>query len=382
MSTSRLLSGNGGCGISTPYTLFATLIVALLSLSDFASANPLQVSRKSALTARTAWKPSAGTTWDYQLTGTIDVQSTNVDVWDIDLFDATFSTIDGIHAKGKHVICYFSAGTSEDWRPDAAKFQASDKGSAVKGWKGENWLQTKSSNVRNVMLARLDMAAQKKCDGVEPDNVDGYDNGNGLGLTENDAVDYVTFLAHAAHSRNMAVGLKNSGSIVSRLVSKVDYSVQEQCVQHGNCAEFHPFIEQNKPVFHVEYSNGGVPKREVPTKDDSNAADSNEDASSGKAYRNKGASAVSDAIDSNSDAPSTAEVAPTSSTGTSSPADSSASDSNAGDSIGANPAAQAASSNKANSAAIGSSSVCSAEVAGFSSIIKNLDLGAWVKLCR
>lgn len=38
------------------------------------------------------------------------------------------------------------------------------------------------------MLARLDRAQTLGCDGVDPDNVDAYNNDNGLNLTENDAI--------------------------------------------------------------------------------------------------------------------------------------------------------------------------------------------------
>lgn len=334
LSNGRLATASGYCGSSNSRNMmFAPLMLAFITLANFTpcSASPLHMTQSSALTTRaTTWRPSAGTSWNYQLTGTIDPASTNVDVWDIDLFDATPSTISTLHAAGKYVICYFSAGSIEDWRPDGPKFQPSDKGSPVQSWKGENWLQTKSSNVRTIMLARLDLAAQKKCDGVEPDNVDAYDNGNGLSLTENDAVDYVTFLAEAAHSRGMAVGLKNAGSIAPRLVSKVEFSVQEECVQYGNCAEFQPFIDQNKPVFHVEYSNGMVAKREAWMNDFSSDDASNQDDST------------------SSSASSNIIVSPLSS--------------------------------KADAAASGSSG-CAANVAGFSSIMKNLDLGTWVQIC-
>lgn len=349
MLNPRLGAGNRDGGSSKPRNaMFASFMLALCTLSNLTpcSASPIQTPRGSALTTRYAtWRPSAGATWDYQLTGTIDVASVNVDVWDIDLFDAKPSTIDSIHAKGKHVICYFSAGSIEDWRPDAAKFQASDKGSDVAGWKGEKWLQTKSSNVRKIMLARLDLAAQKKCDGVEPDNVDGFDNGNGLGLTANDAVDYVTFLANAAHARNMAVGLKNAASIVSRLVNKVDYSVQEQCVQYEDCADFRPFIQQNKPVFHVEYSGGGVSKREARKQSDSGAEDSADDAS--------------------------CEVDPATD-------DCSADDMTEDDESGSDSTVQAVTDSKLRARG---SYDCGFNVPGFSSIMKNLDLNAWIQLC-
>lgn len=36
----------------------------------------------------------------------------------------------------------------------------------------------------------------------------------------------------------------------------VHFSVNEQCVEFGECATFAPFIEAGKPVFHIEYPNG------------------------------------------------------------------------------------------------------------------------------
>lgn len=40
------------------------------------------------------------------------------------------------------------------------------------------------------MQARLDLAVQKGCDGVEPDNVDGYQNNSGFPLTAQDQLAY------------------------------------------------------------------------------------------------------------------------------------------------------------------------------------------------
>src|SRR5262245_15557289 len=58
---------------------------------------------------RLVWAPHPGTSWQWQLQGTIDT-SYNVEMYDIDLFDVPQSTIDGLHAAGRRVICYFSAG--------------------------------------------------------------------------------------------------------------------------------------------------------------------------------------------------------------------------------------------------------------------------------
>ena len=102
------------------------------------------------------------------------------------------------------------------------------------------------------MLARMDLAVEKSCDGVDPDNVDGYDNDNGLGLTQEDSVNYLEFLADAAaRHRNLSIGLKNAGAILPNVIDIMQWSVNEQCVQYDECDIFAPFIRQGKPVFHV-----------------------------------------------------------------------------------------------------------------------------------
>jgi hypothetical protein len=103
------------------------------------------------------------------------------------------------------------------------------------------------------MTNRIILAATNGCDGVDPDNIDGYDNGNGLGLTTDTAIDYITFLANEAHSRDLAVGLKNAAEIVSSVWSNVEWQVNEQCLQYDECDVFQPFIDARKPVFHIEY---------------------------------------------------------------------------------------------------------------------------------
>jgi hypothetical protein len=102
------------------------------------------------------------------------------------MFGTPKSTIDELHKQNKKVICYFSAGSSEDWRPDYKDFAYSDLGNKVakdaKGisfWTGERWLNIKnpnpsSSNLPNVwsiMQKRIRMAAEKGCDAVDPDNL-------------------------------------------------------------------------------------------------------------------------------------------------------------------------------------------------------------------
>ncbi|EHL02453.1 hypothetical protein M7I_1533 [Glarea lozoyensis 74030] len=174
--------------------------------------------------------------------------------------------ISTLHANNKKVICYFSAGSFESWRPDASSFQASDKGAALEGWDNEWWLNTNSANVRTIMKARLDLAKSKGCDAVDPDNVDVYHNANGLGITEAQSIDYLTFLATEAHARGMAMGLKNGVEMVPQLLDIMDFQVNESCMQFNECDRLAPFITAGKPVFHIEYNdNSATKKRQAAT---------------------------------------------------------------------------------------------------------------------
>jgi hypothetical protein len=120
------------------------------------------------------WQPQIGQTYQIILHGVLDISQSivpNVDIFDIDLFYHPVETIQALHSQGKKVICYFSAGTAEDWRPDYSNFTASDKGSCLPEWSGESWLNIRSDNVWNVMQNRIQLAAQKGCDAIDPDNM-------------------------------------------------------------------------------------------------------------------------------------------------------------------------------------------------------------------
>ena len=100
-----------------------------------------------------------------------------------------------------------SAGTFENWRPDASSFPASVRGKS-NGWPGEKWLDIRQIAVLGpIMGARMDWAVSKHCDGIEPDNVDGYTDSTGFPLTAQDQLLYNRMLASEAHQRNLSVGL-------------------------------------------------------------------------------------------------------------------------------------------------------------------------------
>ncbi|MFA6435306.1 MAG: endo alpha-1,4 polygalactosaminidase, partial [Elusimicrobiales bacterium] len=208
------------------------------------------------------WKPAPMTTWQWQLTGLPIDQSFEVQAYDIDLFDNAASTIASLHSRGRVVICYFSAGSYENWRPDQAGFPAAVKGNS-NGWAGENWLDIRNLAVLGpLMKARLDLAVQKGCDAIEPDNVDGYANNTGFPLTAADQLAYNRFLAVEAHNRGLSIGLKNDLDQVPQLVNDFDWALNEQCNQYKECETLVPFITAGKAVFNTEYS--GAPSAFCP----------------------------------------------------------------------------------------------------------------------
>ncbi|ENO15770.1 polysaccharide hydrolase [Marinobacter nanhaiticus D15-8W] len=219
------------------------------------------------------WLPAPGTTWAWQLQNydNLDINQ-DVTAFDIDLFEGSEggsdSLIRQLKDNGKKVICYFSAGTLEDWRPDAEQFA---EGSVIadgdmQQWPGETWLDISNARaleqtIKPIMAARLDRARDAGCDAVEPDNVDAYlndDETRGL-ISAADQLAYNTWLAGAAHDRGLSVGLKNDLDQLDALAEHFDFAVNEQCYAYGNeCVLYEDtFLAAGKAVFNQEYYEEG-----------------------------------------------------------------------------------------------------------------------------
>ena len=199
------------------------------------------------------WCPAPGVSWQWQIDGEAIDTSIDVDMYDIDLFEVTDAELATLKADGRVVICYFSAGSYEEWRDDADDFPMAALGDPLDGWPGERWLDVRDPGVRTVQAARLDLAAERGCDGVEPDNVDGYANTSGFPLKGADQLDYNLWLATEAHARGLSIGLKNDLDQVGDLLDAFDWALNEECAAYDECALLSPFIDSGKAVFNVEY---------------------------------------------------------------------------------------------------------------------------------
>ncbi len=248
--------GGTGCGLALPQANTNTTAPATRpTVTALDSTEPISTYLPVVITSEhTIWQPAPGTSWQWQLSGSIDT-SFAVQMYDIDLFDTPQSVIDQLHAGGRVVICYFSAGSWEDWRADATDFPASVLGNQLDGWPDEKWLDIRQLDILGpLMQARLDLAVQKQCDGVEPDNVDGYTNNSGFPLTAANQLAYNIWLAEQAHSRGLSIGLKNDLGQIPQLVSYFDWALNEQCFEYTECDALTPFVDAGKAVFGVEYN--------------------------------------------------------------------------------------------------------------------------------
>ena len=205
------------------------------------------------------WAPPAGISFSIVLSVAPATVTTPAEAVDLDLFDIKASTVAALKVQGKHVICYMSAGSWENWRPDAAAFPPSVRGKPLDGWPGERWLDIRQLSVLAApMRARLDLCKSKGFAAVDPDNVDGYGANTGFPLTKADAVTYLRFLASEAHKRGLAIGLKNATEIAPSLIGTIDFAVTEDCFKQGWCAVSKNFIARNKPVFAIEYTDNHI----------------------------------------------------------------------------------------------------------------------------
>lgn len=204
------------------------------------------------LTGGTWYRPDNDVTWQWQLQGTVNT-AYEVGLYDFD-FEQPASLISELHGKGARVMCYFSAGSGESWRPDFSRIPANALGEPLAGWEGERYLDIRRKEVYDLMLTRLQASAAKGCDAVELDNVESFEATSGFPLSRDDQLAFNRNLANEAHRLGMGIALKNGGSMVADLVSYYDLELNEECHAFGECDALAPFVAAGKAVLNAEYT--------------------------------------------------------------------------------------------------------------------------------
>ena len=177
----------------------------------------------------------------------------NIKVYDIDVFENTKETIKNLKTSGHIVICYFSAGTYENFRKDRWMYPINDIGNQLEEWKNEYWINIKSEKIKNIIRKRIELAKDKGCDGIDPDNVDVFLNNSGFDISYEDQLEFNIFISQYAHKLGLLVGLKNDVEQIKDLYQYFDFAINEQCHENNECGYYLFFSNQNKPVINIEY---------------------------------------------------------------------------------------------------------------------------------
>ncbi|KAK0721807.1 glycoside hydrolase superfamily [Lasiosphaeria miniovina] len=226
-----------------------------------------------------------GAKWQIDIMNTLDVTKPLVPadavVWDLDLFHLQRhpEIVDFLRKQipDVSVICYFNAGLAQ---PSDCDWETTWQSAAFRGLLGnsydapfgeEKWINIKNQTAVDLIKRRVTLAADLGCDGVDPDNIDGFtgDEGGGSGTgwstTSADYTRFVTELATLAHSLAtkrgfpLMIGQKNAAKLVSILAPLLDFAVLEDCKdlrqEAGGafCADFQPYVAAGKPIFSIEY---------------------------------------------------------------------------------------------------------------------------------
>lgn len=228
----------------------AIAIASVLLLSASAQAGRLQP-------GHAIWHPRPTTApWQWQLQGKIDT-SFRAPVYEVDGFETPQSTVAKLHRQGRKVICYLDVGSWESYRPDKAEFPRSAIGRKYEGFPNERWLDVAHFHrFERPLKQRFNMCARKGFDGVEPDNVAGWEKENrtGFKITRQDQLRFNRWVARQVHARGMAVALKNDGRQAKQLSGDFDFAVVEECFQYHECGYYkNTFIDEGKAVFEAEY---------------------------------------------------------------------------------------------------------------------------------
>lgn len=220
------------------------------------------------------WTPlRPGVTWQWQLTGTVNETvldgTSGPKMYDIDMENATPALINRLKAKDIYVVCYVESGDWNNGRSDAGDYAPAILGKNIDGFPDEKFVNIKAidspagptgKTLRQIMMARLDSAQAKGCDGVEPDLDDLHTYSTGFTIKQADQVAFNTMMIKAAHDRGMSMGLKNGadpdGTFDQEMVAAgADWALNEECNQYDECGGYAAFITASRAVFQVEYQD-------------------------------------------------------------------------------------------------------------------------------
>ncbi|SDL96765.1 endo alpha-1,4 polygalactosaminidase [Pedobacter antarcticus] len=202
------------------------------------------------------WQPKAGMSFDWMLDDLQPGASFTSEIVDVDAFTTSAAQVATLHAQGKKVIAYISVGTIENDRPDVNLLPADVIGKVYPEWPNERWLNIKKlDKLKPWLNSRINMILKKGFDAIEPDDLDSYSNETGFKITLNDTKLYCDYLIKLAHENGLGIGQKNVQELSVEYSTKFDWVLTEDAFDQGWLKDVKSYIDLNKPVFVVEYTD-------------------------------------------------------------------------------------------------------------------------------
>lgn len=97
------------------------------------------------------------------------------------------------------------------------------------------------------MRNRYRIAAAKGCQGIDPDNMNGWSVDTGFPISYENQLVYNRYVSAEARVLGMLAGLKNDNEQASDLIDAVDFAVLEVCIKNFAIR----LIENCEPLIYV-----------------------------------------------------------------------------------------------------------------------------------
>jgi hypothetical protein len=226
------------------------------------------------------WQPKPGETqnWDIQVNAPIDLSVERammiVDLWAsvpsdtmIDYGDGAPvsvpagsepSTMATLKARPTVIICRVGLGGVKTSDPDYAKFPAGAIGTVpTAADPDERYLDLNQRDAwEDVAFARLDLAKQIGCEGIEPYLADHDLNVTGFMSGPDIQSAWAASIALEVHQRKMSAGARNGSltGLTGAMAQQFDWQLVERCGELTDCdPAAGDFLNARKAVFAIDY---------------------------------------------------------------------------------------------------------------------------------
>ena len=227
--------GDAGSGAGSPAS--ANSAAASGASSSGAGSTGSTVSASSASSSSSSGGLPAYASFHLNYTQDIDFSKcAERDFVVLDMAETPAASIARCESMGARLLCYLSS-QYEEWRDDASSFGALE--GPLDGWPGEFWVDPNDPQNLAVLVARLDVAVEKGCDGIDLDNIDrdGHEA-------------YIQAIFDEARARGLLVSQKKAIEKIELFWDKVDLYQNEECQAYDECQAYEGL---GRPVHNIEY---------------------------------------------------------------------------------------------------------------------------------